>query len=63
MSLVHNGCYLTDQNGCYILTANGCRILLGPAFGATPDHAVKDDWIEREDEEILIIIMAFMETV
>lgn len=63
MSLVHNGRYLADENGCYILTTDGCRILLGPAFGATTDYAVKDDWIERDDEEILIIIMAFMETV
>jgi hypothetical protein len=63
MPLANNGCYLTDENGCFVLTANGCRILLGPAFGASRQEIVKDDWTEREDEEILIIIMAFMETV
>ena len=55
------GCFLLDVNGCYILTVNGCRIKLAESLGPTRPAGVRDDWIEREDEEIMVIIAGFLE--
>ncbi|WP_372809316.1 hypothetical protein [Litorivivens sp.] len=56
------GCYLTDENGCYIVTDAGCRIRIGDAKGGGRDR-LHDDTIREDNDEIMVIIAAFLETV
>lgn len=56
------GCYLTDENGCYIVTDAGCRIRIGDAKGGGRDR-LRGDTIRNDNDEIMTIIAAFLETV